>query len=81
MHSLLLIVTSVTSLFIILYSYVEVLMKLFIPVKKKSLNGEIVLITGAAHGLGRGTAYAFAKHGCKLVLWDINKVHTECSSL
>ncbi|XP_060103063.1 17-beta-hydroxysteroid dehydrogenase 13-like [Heteronotia binoei] len=58
---------------IILYSYVQVLAKLFIPKKKKSLKGEIVLITGAAHGLGRGTAYAFSKQGCKLVLWDINK--------
>ncbi|XP_077158284.1 17-beta-hydroxysteroid dehydrogenase 13-like [Paroedura picta] len=58
---------------IILYSYMEALVKLFVPMKKKSLRGEIVLITGAAHGLGRGTACALSKHGCTLVLWDINK--------
>lgn len=59
---------------ILIYSYVESLVKLFIPVKRKSVSGEIVLITGAGHGLGRLTAYEFAKRQSKLVLWDINKV-------
>ncbi|XP_061439055.1 estradiol 17-beta-dehydrogenase 11-like [Rhineura floridana] len=58
---------------IIIYSYLEALGKLFIPVKRKSVNGEIVLITGAGHGIGRLTAYEFAKRQSKLVLWDLNK--------
>ncbi|XP_007949899.1 17-beta-hydroxysteroid dehydrogenase 13 [Orycteropus afer afer] len=58
---------------IIIYSYLESLVKLFIPQKRKSVAGEIVLITGAGHGIGRATAYKFAKEKSKLVLWDINK--------
>ncbi|KAM6441084.1 estradiol 17-beta-dehydrogenase 11 [Liasis olivaceus] len=60
-------------LLITIYSYIEALVKCFIPVKRKSVTGEIVLITGAAHGIGRLTAFEFAKHGSGLVLWDINK--------
>lgn len=58
----------------LLVCIVESFLKLFIPKKRKSVTGEIVLITGAGHGIGRQTAYEFAKLKCKLVLWDINKV-------
>lgn len=57
----------------LLLCYLESLLKLFIPKKRKSVAGEIALITGAGHGIGRLTAYEFAKLGSKLVLWDINK--------
>jgi short-subunit dehydrogenase len=35
--------------------------------------GKIVLVTGAASGLGRGIALAFARAGCDLVLVDVDQ--------
>lgn len=58
----------------IIYSYLEALVKIFIPQRRKSVAGETILITGAGHGIGRSTAYEFAKRKSRLVLWDINKV-------
>uniref|UniRef100_A0A8C6X5G9 Estradiol 17-beta-dehydrogenase 11 n=1 Tax=Naja naja TaxID=35670 RepID=A0A8C6X5G9_NAJNA len=55
------------------YCYIEALVKCFIPVKRKSVAGEIVLVTGAARGIGRLIAFEFAKQRSRLVLWDINK--------
>uniref|UniRef100_A0A8D0FYQ6 Estradiol 17-beta-dehydrogenase 11 n=1 Tax=Strix occidentalis caurina TaxID=311401 RepID=A0A8D0FYQ6_STROC len=57
----------------LIYSYLEAFVKLFVPVKRKSVSGELVLITGAGHGVGRATAFEFAKRHSRLVLWDINK--------
>ncbi|XP_029411200.1 17-beta-hydroxysteroid dehydrogenase 13 isoform X2 [Nannospalax galili] len=71
---------------IIIFSYLESLVKFFIPQRRKSVAGEIVLITGAGHGIGRLTAYEFAKRKSRLVLWDINKhgveeTATQCRKL
>ncbi|NWS48966.1 DHB11 dehydrogenase, partial [Probosciger aterrimus] len=57
----------------LIYSYLEAFVKLFVPVKRKSVSGELVLITGAGHGVGRTTAFEFAKRQSRLVLWDISK--------
>ncbi|XP_061439064.1 17-beta-hydroxysteroid dehydrogenase 13-like [Rhineura floridana] len=75
MTSLLLLVLK--AFVILIYSYLEEVVKLFIPKRRKSIYGEIVLITGAARGLSRATAYEFAKHQSKMVLWDINKEGVE----
>ncbi len=40
---------------------------------KKSLKDKVVLITGAASGIGRLTALEMARQGAKLVIWDINE--------
>src|SRR5660397_219020 len=39
----------------------------------KNLRDRRVIVTGAASGIGRGTALAFAMEGCRLVLVDIDE--------
>ena len=46
--------------------------KSFIKKNKRSLRDKIVLITGAAQGIGYYTASEFADAGSTLVLTDIN---------
>ena len=58
----------------VILAYLESFVRLFVPPVKKDLRGEVVLVTGAGHGIGRCLAIQFAELGCKLVLWDINKV-------
>ncbi len=38
----------------------------------KKLEGQIVLITGAARGLGRGTAVRLAREGATVVAADLS---------
>ena len=50
-----------------------------------NLNGKVVIITGAAAGIGAATAKLFARRGASLTLLDIDeeglrKVETECRS-
>ncbi|KAM5194310.1 17-beta-hydroxysteroid dehydrogenase 13-like [Mantella aurantiaca] len=72
-----LILEFISLFFIAIYSYLEAFVKLFIPVKRKSVSGDIVLITGSGHGIGRLVALEFAKLQSILVLWDINKEGVE----
>ncbi len=50
----------------------EAFVRLFIPHCKKEVEGEIVLVTGAANGIGKLIAKELGHHGATLVLWDIN---------
>lgn len=56
------------------YSYFEALVFLFVSRKRKAVANDIVLITGAGHGIGREIAFEFGRLGAKVVLWDLNKV-------
>ncbi len=38
--------------------------------KTRTLQGQIVIVTGAARGIGHGIAARFAQEGCRVVVWD-----------
>ena len=47
------------------------------PAPKKSINDEIVLITGSGGTLGRALAVEFSKYGAFLCLWDIDEAENQ----
>lgn len=55
-------------------------LKWILPPQRKSIRGELALVTGAASGIGRLIALHLAEKGCKLVLWDINSDGLEAVS-
>ncbi|KAH0955732.1 hypothetical protein HN011_002834 [Eciton burchellii] len=57
----------------ICYYLCESTIKLITPIKKKSVAGEIVLITGAGHGIGKELAIGYASLGATVICWDIHQ--------
>ncbi|XP_055912264.1 17-beta-hydroxysteroid dehydrogenase 13 [Eupeodes corollae] len=55
------------------YYIFEHIYQLFLKKEEKDVRGEIVLITGAAHGIGKDTALEYASKGATIVCWDINE--------
>jgi 3-oxoacyl-[acyl-carrier protein] reductase len=41
--------------------------------KDTGLRGKVVIVTGAAAGIGRATARQFASEGCRVAAWDVNE--------
>ncbi|XP_012231961.1 short-chain dehydrogenase/reductase family 16C member 6-like isoform X2 [Linepithema humile] len=60
----------------ILYYICESVYKLF-ALKRKSVAGEIVLVTGAGHGIGKELAIGYALLGAIVICWDINEETNE----
>ncbi|XP_041952132.1 epidermal retinol dehydrogenase 2 [Alosa sapidissima] len=55
-----------------LFYFFESFVRLFVQPPPKDVEGEIVLVTGAANGIGKLIAKEFGRHGATLVLWDVN---------
>lgn len=53
-------------------TFLHCIYQFFVPPEPKSVKGEIMLITGAGHGMGRETALRFGKLGALIVCVDIN---------
>jgi NAD(P)-dependent dehydrogenase (short-subunit alcohol dehydrogenase family) len=45
--------------------------------KDTGLRGKVVVVTGAAAGIGRATARRFASEGCRVAAWDVNEAGQE----
>ncbi|NXG50526.1 RDHE2 dehydrogenase, partial [Psilopogon haemacephalus] len=58
---------------LLFYYLLESFVFSIVPKRKKSVSGEIVLITGAGSGIGRLLSLKFASLGSTVVLWDINE--------
>lgn len=47
---------------------------------EKLLDGQVAIITGAAHGIGRGIALEMAREGAKIVVADINDANAQITA-
>uniref|UniRef100_A0A0N5B9M4 Estradiol 17-beta-dehydrogenase 11 n=1 Tax=Strongyloides papillosus TaxID=174720 RepID=A0A0N5B9M4_STREA len=59
-----------------LYYILEGSFRAILPInvlKRKSVKGDIVLITGGGAGIGRLMAKEFGSLGAKIIIWDINE--------
>jgi len=56
-----------------IYVYSVTLFRVFFPPPLKSLEGETILLTGSAGGIGREICLQLVGSGATLICWDINK--------
>lgn len=63
-------------LFTIMASFCDIVKNVFLPPVWKSVEGDVILITGGGHGLGKELAVELAKLGAVIVIWDIHDTDT-----
>ncbi|KAI5711557.1 hypothetical protein M8J75_001340 [Diaphorina citri] len=59
----------IKSIFVVIFTMIGALF----PTRRKSVNGQTVLVTGAGHGIGRELAIQLADLGCTVVCVDLNQ--------
>uniref|UniRef100_A0A8D8V0X0 Short-chain dehydrogenase/reductase 3 n=1 Tax=Cacopsylla melanoneura TaxID=428564 RepID=A0A8D8V0X0_9HEMI len=57
----------------LIYCALESIILTLIPPSEKSLEGEVILLTGAGNGIGRELAKQFVQHKVTLVCWDVDE--------
>ncbi|KAA0202900.1 hypothetical protein HAZT_HAZT011920 [Hyalella azteca] len=59
--------------FLVGWLYLVAIFRLFVPNQKKSLSGQVAMVTGAGHGIGKELALQLSRLGVKVVCCDINE--------
>lgn len=54
--------------------YAVEFVKLFLPAQRKSIRGQLVLVTGGGNGLGKALCERFAREGCNVAVADIDLI-------
>ncbi|XP_055610115.1 estradiol 17-beta-dehydrogenase 11-like [Uranotaenia lowii] len=60
-------------LVVIMWEFIQLLL----PKKKKSVKGQVALVTGGGNGLGRALCMRLAKEGCSVAVCDIDLPNAE----
>ncbi|XP_017872068.1 PREDICTED: epidermal retinol dehydrogenase 2 [Drosophila arizonae] len=69
----LLIVDIVLLVFKFWLTIIQEIIKIFSTRPLEHVNGKLVLITGAGHGMGKEMALQYASLGAKVLCWDVNE--------
>ncbi|CAK1540314.1 unnamed protein product [Leptosia nina] len=56
------------------YEVIKAMIRVIFPPEPKSVKGDVVLISGTAHGIGREMALRYARLGATVVCVDINAI-------
>lgn len=59
-------------IFFLIVDLVIGLLRIFVPVRPKNIEGQVVLITGGGNGIGKQLALQFAREKCKVAVVDID---------
>jgi len=66
------IIDTILLLKVIIGCFITFFMRIFVSPKKKSLKGQLALVTGTGHGLGQALAKRLTKMAVRVICIDIN---------
>ena len=57
----------------LIFCLLEEIFRQIVPKAEKDIRGEVAVVTGAGHGIGRELSLQLVKLGVRVACWDINK--------